>query len=155
MEKHSSIRFNPVTGEIEVGGSELFVKKYFKKLQAMISGSPQKTVTVKNKSKTKKTTPKKKVENKAKVAKVSPAKKVRKVIKKGPIEKKVTNVERVIGLIQSSTEGISIVELKKKTGLTGQQIAYVINRAAKKGKIRKMNRGIWCGGSVSQEPKVE
>jgi hypothetical protein len=131
MEKYSSIRFNPVTREIEVGGSESFVKKYFNKLQAMISGSSPKTVTVKDKSKTKRTTPRKKV------------------------EKKVTNVDRVIGLIQSSTEGISIAELKKKTGLTGQQIAYVINRAAKKGKIRKMNRGIWCGGSVSQEPKVE
>ena len=48
MKENSRIRFNPVTKEIEVEGSESFVKTYFSKLQAMISGSPKKTMEVKN-----------------------------------------------------------------------------------------------------------
>jgi hypothetical protein len=162
MKENSRIMFNPVTKEIEVEGSELFVKTYFDKLQAMISGSPKKAVAVKEKPLKVKAAPKKKAKvQKVKAAKkinaVKPsiAKKVKKVQQEKIGEKKVSNVDRVLELIQSSTEGISIPELRKKTGLTGQQIAFIINRAAKKGKIQRMNRGIWCGGSVSQEPKVE
>jgi predicted Rossmann fold nucleotide-binding protein DprA/Smf involved in DNA uptake len=154
MKEYSRIRFNPVTKEIEVEGSESFVKIYFNKLQAMLAGSPEKILKTKEKP-IKIKSAKKKVEKKAKIAKVTPAKKIKKVQQKKADEKKVTNVDRVIGLIQSTTEGISIAELKEKTGLTGQQIAYVINRAAKKGKIRRMNRGRWCGGSERQDPKVE
>jgi len=67
MKEKSRIRFNPVTKEIEVKGSELFVKKYFNKLQAIMSGSPEKTVAVKEKPKTIKAAPKKKSVKKAKV----------------------------------------------------------------------------------------
>lgn len=38
MKTVSRIKFNPVTKEIEVEGSEQFVKTYFGKLQAMLSG---------------------------------------------------------------------------------------------------------------------
>ena len=42
MNKQSRIRFNPVTKEIEIEGSEAFVKTYFNKLQAMMSGLTEK-----------------------------------------------------------------------------------------------------------------
>ncbi len=42
MKENSRIRFNPVTKEIEVEGTESFVKTYFGKLQAMISGPAEK-----------------------------------------------------------------------------------------------------------------
>ena len=41
MKENSRIRFNPGTKEIEIEGSESFVKTYFNKLQAMISGNPE------------------------------------------------------------------------------------------------------------------
>lgn len=155
MKKNSRIRFNPFTKEVEVEGSELFVKQHFNKLQAMIVGSPEKTVAIKEKEIKIKAVPKKKVGKKVKIAKATPAKKVKKVQQTKTGEKKVTNTNRVIEFIQSSREGIPIAELRIKTGLTAQQIAYIINRAAKKGKIRRMNRGIWSGGSVNQVQKVE
>ena len=125
MKSNSRIRFNPVTKEIEVAGTEKFVKTYFKKLQAMMSGSPAKTVAIKGK-----------VTKKAKVAKASPAKK-----KFG--KKKVTNIDKVVSLIQGSAEGISTAELKKKTGLVESQIWSIVNRVSKEGKIRKVKRGVY------------
>lgn len=41
MKEKSRIRFNPVTGEIEVEGSEAFVKTYFQKLQRLLSQPPE------------------------------------------------------------------------------------------------------------------
>ena len=41
MANNSRIRFNPVTKEIEVEGTEQFVKTYFAKLQAMLSGASE------------------------------------------------------------------------------------------------------------------
>ncbi len=40
MRENSRIRFNPVTKEIEVEGSEKFVRTYFQKLQQMLSSRP-------------------------------------------------------------------------------------------------------------------
>ncbi len=39
MQKNTRIRFNPITKEIEIEGSETFVKSYFKKLQGMMTVS--------------------------------------------------------------------------------------------------------------------
>jgi hypothetical protein len=41
MSENSHIKFNPVTKEIEIEGSETFIKIYFDKLQEMISGTPE------------------------------------------------------------------------------------------------------------------
>jgi len=118
MKENSRIRFNPVTKEIEIEGSESFVKIYFDKLQGMISGAPEETV------------------KESKAVKVSPAKKV-------PGVKRVTNIDMIVGLIQGSAEGISTAELKEKTGLIESQIWSIVNRAAKAGKIRKVKRGVY------------
>ena len=162
MKKNSRIRFNPVTKEIEVEGSELFVKTYFDKLQTMISGPSQKTaaIEIEKGPKAVKAAPEKKAEKRPKVKKVSPAqkapkdpkaaktrppKKAKKATKKEPRAKRITNIDMVVGLIQGSAEGISTAEIKEKTGLAESQIWGIVNRASKEGKIRKAKRGVYCG----------
>jgi len=135
MKNNSRIRFNPVTKEIEVAGTEKFVKTYFKKLQAMMSGPAEKTVAVKKAPKAAKVALEKKAEKKAK--------RVKKTGKKAPTEKKVTNIDAVVSLIQGAPEGISTSELKTKTGLNEPQIWSIVNRAAKAGKIQKVKRGVY------------
>jgi hypothetical protein len=140
MKENSRIRFNPVTKEIEVEGSESFVKTYFSKLQAMISGAPEAIV---KEPKVEKLRPAKKAKKEPKAEKAAPTKKAKKVAKKEPGGKRVTNIDTVVGLIQGSAEGISTAELKEKTGFAERQIWSIVNRAAKAGKIRKVKRGVY------------
>jgi hypothetical protein len=128
MANNSRIMFNPVTKEIEVEGTEQFVKTYFDKLQAMIFGATEKKTTIKKEPKT---------------LKAVPAKKSKKGTKKASGKKKITNQASVIELIQGSTEGISTAELIKKTGLAERQIWSIAYRAAKDGKIKKLKRGAY------------
>ena len=128
MANNSRIRFNPVTKEIEVEGTEQFVKTYFGKLQEMLSGASEKRAAIKKEPK---------------ATKGRPAKKSKKAAKKVPGKKRITNRDSVIGLIQGSAEGIFTAELKKKTGLAESQIWNIVNHAAKEGKIRKIKRGLY------------
>lgn len=132
MNKQSRIRFNPVTKEIEIEGSEAFVKTYFDKLQAMMSGFTEKTM---EEPKGAKAHPAKKNKMEPKGATSRPVKKTGK--------KKVSHIGAIVGLIQASAEGISTSALKEKTGLTERQIWSIVNRAAKEGKIRKIKRGLY------------
>lgn len=125
MNEQSRIRFNPVTKEIEIEGSEAFVKTYFHKLQVMMSELAEKTAE----------------EPKAKKARS--AKKSAKVAKVETRKKKVTHIGAVVGLIQASAKGISTSFLKEKTGLTERQIWSIVNQASKEGKIRKVKRGLY------------
>jgi hypothetical protein len=141
MRENSRIRFNPVTKEIEVEGSETFVKTYFSKLQTMISGTPEKKVAIKEEPKAVKAATAKK----PKALKARPQKKAKMVAKKEPGKKRVTNIDTVVGLVQGSPEGISTAELKERTGLAELQIWGIVNRAAKAGKIKKEKRGVYVG----------
>ena len=125
MKENSRIRFNPVTKDIEVEGSESFVKIYFDKLQAMIAGAPVKRVAIKKEPKAVKKRPPKK------------APKVITGIRRGALSK------AVLALIQGSPEGIATAELKEKTGLKDRQIWPIISSAKKKGKIKQMKRGVY------------
>jgi len=149
MKNNSRIRFNPVTKEIEIEGNEEFVKTYFGKLQAMISGAAEEKAAIKNERKPVKVAPVKADKKKLKAGKARPQKKAMKVAKKEPGIKRVTNIDMIVGLIQGSTEGISTAELKEKTGLAESQIWNIVNRAAKAGKIRKMKRGIYGAVAAS------
>jgi len=140
MKTEARIRFNPVTREIEIEGSEEFVKAYFNKIQKMISGAPSETA---KESRAVKVSPAKKAIKEPKAVKPFPAKKVKKVAKKKPGAKRVTNTDKVIGLIQGSTEGISTAQLKEKTGLPESQIWNIVNRVSKLGKIKKVKRGVY------------
>lgn len=170
MKKNSRIKFNPVTKEIEVEGSESFVKTYFDKLQAMISrpsqvaaatetelkaveASPEKKAN--KKPKIKKGSPVRKVPKESKMAKTHPPKKATKTMEKEPGVKRVTNIDMVVGLIQDNAEGISTAEIKGKTGLAESQIWGIVNRASKEGKIRKVKRGVYCGVTARQELKTK
>lgn len=131
MEKRSRIRFNPATREIEIEGSEEFVRIYFGKVQKLL------LAPVGGK------------EEKPKPLRARPAGKPKKMKKKtGPkkVPKKVpkeTLLDSVVRLIRGSEEGITTAALKEKTGLAESQIWSIVYRAEKRGKIKKTKRGIY------------
>jgi hypothetical protein len=141
MKDMSRIKVNPVTKEIEIEGSEEFVKGYFYKILAMISGAPR---GIAKEPKVVKASPAKKAPKEPKAVKARPPKKARKDKRKKPGVKKITNTGTVVTLIKGSAEGISTAELTEKTGLAKEQIWYIVNRAVKQGKIRKVKQGVYC-----------
>jgi len=143
MAERSRVKFNPVTKEMEIEGSESFVTAALDKLQVMLSGAPAKKVAVKRAPKAAKAAPVKADKKKPKAVKARPPKKVKKATKKNLGVKRVTNFGVVLALIQGSTEGISTTELKEKAGLTERQTWGIVTRAAKEGKIRKVKRGVY------------
>ncbi|MDP1990972.1 MAG: hypothetical protein Q8K00_08095 [Syntrophales bacterium] len=140
MNEQSRIRFNPVTKEIEIEGSEAFVKTYFNKLQAMMSGVTEKPMEVPKGAKTR---PAEKGKIEPKEARPRPAKKAVKAAQMEPGKKKVTHIAAIVGLVQANADGISTATLKEKTGLAERQIWSIVDRAAKEGKIRKIKRGLY------------
>ncbi len=122
MVERSRIRFNPVTGEIEVEGSEAFVKTYFRKLQQQLAdgGAAGARPAARAASASK---------SKAGVVK-----------SKG---RKGTFSDRVVTLIRQSQDGMTTSALKAKTGLTEKQIWGIIYQAEKQGKIKKTKRGLY------------
>jgi uncharacterized membrane protein len=131
MEERSRIRFNPATREIEIEGSEEFVRIYFGKVQKLL------LAPVGGK------------EEKPKPPRARPAGKPKKMKKKtGPkkVPKKVpkeTLLDSVVRLIRGSEEGITTAALKEKSGLAESQIWSIVYRAEKQGKIKKTKRGIY------------
>jgi len=131
MEERSRIRFNPATREIEIEGSEAFVRIYFGKIQKLL------LATVGGK------------EEKPKPSRAHTAGKPKKMKKKtGPqkVSKKVpkeTLLDMVVRVIRGSGEGITTAALKEKTGLDEGQIWSIVYRAEKQGKIKKTKRGIY------------
>jgi hypothetical protein len=140
MNEQSRIRFNPVTKEIEIEGSEAFVKTYFNKLQAMMSGVTEK---ITEDPKGARTLPANKGKSEPKEARPHPARKAGKVAQAEPGKKKVTHIAAIVGLVQANADGISTSTLKEKTGLAERQIWSIVDRAAKEGKIRKIKRGLY------------
>ena len=147
MKENSRIRFNLGTKEIEIEGSESFVKTYFNKLQTMISGNPE--ITTKE-SKPVKAAPVKMEKKQPRASKARPRGKAVKVAAKKPGKKRVTHIDMIVGLVQTSREGISTAELKEKTGLDERQIWSIVNRASKVGKIKKMKRGLYGAIAASR-----
>jgi predicted Rossmann fold nucleotide-binding protein DprA/Smf involved in DNA uptake len=129
----SRIKFNPVTKEIEIEGSEKFVKTYFTKIQKMLLGIQEAVAKAPIKEKPVK---------KARQLKKAPVVKGKKPTKQS---KKRSNVNTVLTLVQKSPEGITTTELKKKTGLTDKQIWAIIANAKKAGKIKQVKRGVYAG----------
>lgn len=145
MKEKSRIRLNPDTKEIEIEGSEEFVKIYFNKLQNIILGSSLKSL---EECKAARVHPAKKAGKHPPVKKVTPKAKTNvaekvKSEKKATVAKKKTNIDRIVGLIQGSTGGIATAQLKEKTGLAENQIWNIVNRATRLGKIKKVKRGIY------------
>jgi hypothetical protein len=139
MKESSRIRFNPGTGEIEIGGSETFVKVYFTKLQRLLvnpAGEPA--------AEPKAAIMRKKVKAASGKVKARSREKLGKAANKKPAPKRVTHFDTIVELIQSNAQGISTAALKEQTGLAESQIWNIVNRATKDGKIRKLKRGLYA-----------
>ena len=134
MADKSRIKFNPVTKEIEIEGSEQFVKIYFDKVQAMLLGRQKTIVTVPIKEK-----PVKEKQPSRKAPKVAKEKITREKTPKGDMTSTVLN------LILTSPAGITTGDLKEKTGLEERQIWGIVGRAKKMGKIKQGKRGLYIG----------
>ena len=143
MKRLSRIYFNPVTKEIEIEGSEEFIRTYFDKLQKMLPGSPEE---VKAESKVAKAHPMKRINiKKAAKAEISAPRKVIKAAE-GKIRDrkgKTTLIDTVMGLIKGSPTGITASELREKTGFTPKRIESITYRAAKLGKIKRPKPGTY------------
>ena len=146
MIEHFRIRFNPVTKEIEIEGSEEFVKTYFDKLQGMISGASE--IVREAPSVEQQIIPEKKARKESKAVETEAQEKSQEISKKKPVEKKMSNIDRVVSLIQGAPKGISTAELKEKAGLTNIQIWNIISRVTKEGRIRKVKKGLYGGVDV-------
>jgi uncharacterized membrane protein len=127
MEEKSRIRFNPVTKEIEIEGSEAFVKTYFQKLQKLLLKFPEK----KNEAF---------LQNSPRPARG--AKKVQATPRKSKAGKE-TQMDVIVALVGRSEGGITTSALKEKTGFSERQIWSVVYRAEKQGKIKKTKRGLY------------
>ncbi|MBE0557139.1 MAG: hypothetical protein IH628_07895 [Proteobacteria bacterium] len=127
MRENSRIRFNPVTQEIEVEGSEKFVRTYFQKLQELLSQGP-------GEKNAKRPQKKARPVRQAKQATAAPG---RKKAAKG------TQADAVVALVNGSERGITTSALMEKTGLTERQIWSIVYRAQKQGKIGKTKRGMY------------
>ena len=168
MGAQSRIKFNPVTKEIEIEGSEIFVGTYFDKIQAMLSGTQEAVVAapvIPKPAKASKEKPlKEKPVRKARQSKKTPviaepvieqlAKKIRQSKKAQKMAKEEVSAVKgkrgnmskaVLGLILDSPEGITTAELKEKSGLKENQIRAIVNSAKKAGKIRIAKRGVYVG----------
>lgn len=144
MGKSSYLRFNPETREIEIEGSEKFVKEYFEKLQQMLpklageGGKELEATTILSvkKTKAKKTTK----------AEIPAPQKAVKVVKKKTAARKpkeISLIDKVVSLIQDSETGMTTADLQDKTGLTNKQIWTLTSRAVKLGKIKTTKRGVY------------
>ena len=173
MGGQSRIKFNPVTKEIEIEGSEKFVTTYFDKIQSMLSGTqeavasapvkPNPIKAIKEKSIKEKVVKEKPVRQKRQSKKTlvvaepvteQPARKTRqsKKTQKVALEevlavkgKRGNMSKSVLTLILDTPEGITTAELEKKTGLKDKQIWAIISNAKKAGKIKQENRGVYVG----------
>lgn len=95
----------------------------------------------------KKKVAKKKVAKKP-VAKKKAAKK-KAVKKKAPVKKKAAGAQtgtvlvKVMAVVDQSTGGVSIADLKNKTGLDSRQLSNALYKLAKRGKIKSVSRGVY------------
>jgi hypothetical protein len=139
----SRIRFNPVTKEIEIEGSEDFVKTYFSKIQKILSEPAE-------------------VAAKGPAARSKSAAMVKETVKKGAKREKVvkkavkktTNFDSVMAIIKKSKKGVTTTDLMKKTGLTQRQIWGIIYQAEKDGKIAKVKRGVYISAVSEETPSM-
>ncbi|MBW2590371.1 MAG: hypothetical protein JRD71_06585 [Deltaproteobacteria bacterium] len=68
---------------------------------------------------------------KAMIAKAAPAKKV-----KPPFD-------TVVGIVRRSRKGVTVAQIKEKTGFDDKQIRNFIDKARRQGRIKSLNRGVY------------
>lgn len=132
MAEKSRIKFNPVTREIEIEGTERFVKTYFSRIQRLLEDL----------SAEKEKEGRQQVIAGRKAGKFSAASAKLKQ-KKGKGKGKRGQIFNTVVKFITESRGIKTAELVKKTGLDEKQVRSVIYRAEKLGRIRKAGRGIY------------
>ena len=68
---------------------------------------------------------------------------IRKLERSVPKSRKPTLTTKVLRVIKSRRNGIDLATLKRVTGLTDNQIRNIIYRESKKGKIKRISRGVY------------
>jgi hypothetical protein len=91
-----------------------------------------------------------KTENMAKafekpVKKTAPKKQAARVAKKkaAPKAKPLTPTDQVITIMKRFKNGITVEALRGKSGFTEKQISNIVHRACKKGKMKRVGRGVY------------
>ena len=122
------------------------MKQFKRSLQSMLKGL--KTLTEKTKKLEKQLTKLEKAQTTKKPkpkARVKP-KPVKKAPARRPVSKKtakITAVDSVLGIIQSSKGEVTTAQIKKETGFSNQKIFDIISRSKKQGKIKAIKRGVY------------
>ncbi|MCX7982252.1 MAG: hypothetical protein N2572_04995 [Syntrophales bacterium] len=129
MVERSRIKYNPVTREIEIEGSEEFIREYFDRVQELVK---REVPEVKERKRVRKT---------SKTAARGSGRKPRK--EKAAASTKGVKAKVMDLITKAGAEGISSIALQEKTGLSARQIWSVIYRAEKAGKIVKEKRGVY------------
>jgi len=142
MAGHSRVKFNPVSREIEVEGSEAFVKTYFDRLQRLLAGGEPKPKERKER-KVRKTAAAKKVKAMRMPAKKAGGGKAAKKPAKKVGKRPASALKRIVSALQGTAAGLTTGQLQEKTGLKQRQIWTTIYRAQKMGKIAKAKRGTY------------
>ena len=122
------------------------MKQFKRSLQSILKGL--KTLTEKTKKLEKQLTKleKAQVTKKPKPKARVKAKKVRKAPARRPVSKKaakITAVDSVLGIIQSSKGEVTTAQIKKKTGFSNKKIFDIISRSKKQGKVKTVARGVY------------
>lgn len=140
MTQSSRIKFNPVTREVEIEGSEAFVKKYFGIVQNMLGGVPP--APEKKAAAGEKAAPKKRGRRKAAAPKAPKTSKAAKASKK-PGPKKLSMTGKIIDIVQKSPQGISADAIMKKTKASKSLVWNMLSKAKKSGTVRSLGRGVY------------
>ncbi|MGA6926670.1 MAG: type IV toxin-antitoxin system AbiEi family antitoxin domain-containing protein [Desulfosarcina sp.] len=64
--------------------------------------------------------------------------------KVAPKEKNLTPTDQVINIMKRYKNGISVEDLREKSGFTEKQISNIVHRACKKGKMKRIGRGMYA-----------
>jgi uncharacterized membrane protein len=153
------IKFNPSSMEIEIEGSQSFVETYFDKIQSLILSVAQEVRAEPGTKKVRRQKKAGKAGKTVKAKKAGTAKKARNAKKeRKPVSGRTragdrrsrgsSNTDQVLDMIRENPSGVTTSELKAGTGLSEQQIWGVIYAAEKRGKVRKVKRGMYTSTST-------
>ena len=81
----------------------------------------------------------------ARKAAVKPTSSAKKTIAKKPVKKaeQPTAYDTFLGFINKSKKGLSVEQLKSKTGFNNKKIANLVYKAKKKGEIKSAGSGVY------------
>lgn len=125
------------------------VKALAKKAEklAVAAGKLKKAKAAKKATAKKKAAPKKKAAKKKAARKTTARKTVaKKTAAKKAVKKKAaaaTPTDNVLKVMKRYKKGVSVAKLKALTGYNDKQISNIVHRASKKGKIARVDRGVY------------